>query len=277
MSSRLGEILERPHTISSCANFDGVTHWSDFMKYIQAVGINDARLSLRDILKRIDRLRYENTARPSTSYANACQMVLNHLDYHHCLLQHLCNHLHTFPSSWKLSTTPAWVDATVAAARNLDSEIALTCEHIKTCRTIVLEQHILQQSQRTPVLTILASIFIPAGFVASYYSMNPSNLNHRTEDMTPITGNITMPGGSSGSSGSSDPTIGVLNVTSGYPDSKIWPTTTPGSFFALAIPLAAVTVFLPLRSDMVGLACVRLSVLSERRDLEGIGEKQLPI
>jgi hypothetical protein len=89
--------------------------------------------------------------------------------------------IETFPKSWSISPWPVWTQDVTALCNKYVEEIDEASESIKECRKMesvwaarlrdrtnnwqVLDQRSLLQSRNGAILTILASIFVPANFV----------------------------------------------------------------------------------------------------------------
>lgn len=133
---------------------DLASHWAHVLSFIYAIGINDARLSLREVTKSIDQLvshlvilstprtdiypkKYENTATPSSGYASRCQMALNHFDHNKRMMRSPRSGIETFPASWRISPLPAWTrDATTLCDEYVE-EIDQASESVGKCRRMV--------------------------------------------------------------------------------------------------------------------------------------------
>ncbi|KAE8447129.1 hypothetical protein EG329_011113 [Mollisiaceae sp. DMI_Dod_QoI] len=176
---------------------------------VYARGITQARTYVRESVKKLESLKYENTAHPTIGYANAGQMVLNHLEYYKYLIDDLSTGVEDYPEGWGLTAAnwsePLWKKKVEDACKLLSGEIDIAERKVQSTRQMVLQQHNILQSRRTTVLTILASIFVPASFVGTLFSMNSSNWGQDPVNQSTISNvNGTISGEPSGQNSTKD-------------------------------------------------------------------------
>ncbi|KAF2431038.1 hypothetical protein EJ08DRAFT_196741 [Tothia fuscella] len=210
-----------------------IVYWVDLMKYLYMIGLNDTRLSLRDAMKWFDETKYKNTAQPSASYANACQMAINHFEYHVRLVHALKERCQKLPAGWHMQQSPPWVPSIVAACNDVENETLRAKQILRVARSMVFEQRTMQQSRNTVILTVLASIFLSASVVSAYFSMKGSTVPNPITTITGSTTNGTF--------------TAFANTTTSNNNSKDdWITPTPGSFVGATVVLIVITVLIPL-------------------------------
>ncbi|KAG5663551.1 hypothetical protein KAF25_001487, partial [Fusarium avenaceum] len=154
------------------------SHWTELTHYLYVIGINDARLVLRDALKAIHTIKYQNASNPTTGSAHICLMYMNHLEYHQRLLDRLEQEFETFPPVWRIVSTPVWPDGLVKTCHYLQGDLVKALAETTQVRNMIIQQYSLSQSRKTGVLTILASIFVPMSFVATFFGMNTKEINN---------------------------------------------------------------------------------------------------
>jgi len=154
-----------------------LSHWLQSLHYLYILGFNNTRLIIRDAMKTLHELKYNHTAYPNTSAAHVCLMYVNHLEYHKKLVSRIRIELGAFPLEWRVGETPNWTEDLKGDCAVLETELSTVQKEAIEIRKMILEQYSLSQSQRTIVLTILAAIFIPMGFVASLFGMNTTEIN----------------------------------------------------------------------------------------------------
>lgn len=94
--------------------------------------------------------KYRNTAHPSIGYANACQMVLNHLEYYERIIDALKAGIDEYPENWGLPTAnwmePLWKARAKDSCELLASEIQLAEQNLMSSRMMVsVSVSVLQQ------------------------------------------------------------------------------------------------------------------------------------
>ncbi|KAF1815087.1 hypothetical protein P152DRAFT_456126 [Eremomyces bilateralis CBS 781.70] len=152
------------------------THWGHVLKYVFAMGINDARMTLRAALRSLDKLKYDNAAKPKIGSAHACLMYMNHMDFFQSSAERLRDGLVKMPSEWALGQTE-WMARVSDQLYAFEDEVVTVRHEAKRVRQMIIEQHSLFQSRQATILTVLASIFIPLSFVASFFGMNTWEIN----------------------------------------------------------------------------------------------------
>ncbi|KAE8444065.1 hypothetical protein EG329_000933 [Mollisiaceae sp. DMI_Dod_QoI] len=158
------------------------SHWMNLLRYVYRIGINDGRLILRKAAQDIERIRYSNSAKPSTGSVNVCLMYLNHFDYFKRMTKSLCEEVEIYPPQWRTPNPsklnpPDWVQEVGRHCETLVEELSMVTGEAKYVRTMILEQKSLLESRKTSLLTLLASIFVPMSFVASFFGMNTVEIN----------------------------------------------------------------------------------------------------
>lgn len=84
--------------------------------------------------------KYENTATPSSGYASRCQMALNHFDHNKRMMRSPRSGIETFPTSWCISSLPAWTHDMTALCDKYVEEINEASKSVKECRKMASAQ-----------------------------------------------------------------------------------------------------------------------------------------
>ncbi|KAL2820694.1 hypothetical protein BJX63DRAFT_380000 [Aspergillus granulosus] len=143
------------------------THdWVPFLKYLYILGINSARLLVREAVKSLTQLKYNNIADTDSAALHSCLMYAEHLNYHRRLIDNIRDELAEFPTQWRVAQqTPSWTDSIRKSCCTAENEIIKAHKEAVDLRKLLMEQHTLSQARKTVILTMLASIFIPMAFV----------------------------------------------------------------------------------------------------------------
>ncbi|KAL2845627.1 hypothetical protein BJX68DRAFT_242059 [Aspergillus pseudodeflectus] len=160
-------------------------HWVAFLEYLYILGINNARLLVRETVKGLRHLKYKNIADTDSASLHSCLMYAEHLNYQRKLMSKIREELEEFPTQWTVShQIPPWIDSIRDSCRTAENEIAKVYKEAVDLRKLLMEQHSLSQARTTVILTILASTFIPLAFVTSFFGMNTREINDSSWPIT---------------------------------------------------------------------------------------------
>ncbi|KAI0537738.1 hypothetical protein GGR58DRAFT_527051 [Xylaria digitata] len=153
------------------------SHWAECIHHLYHLGLNNTRLIVREGLKQLDSLKYQNIAKPKVGAAHVCLMYMNHLQYHRRLLQVLQAHVMEAPRSWKLPKDLPWKKGVRRICQGLVRDTRIVHSEASTTRELIIKQLELTQTGQLGFLTILATFFVPLSAVASIFGMNTKEIN----------------------------------------------------------------------------------------------------
>ncbi|KAL2869879.1 uncharacterized protein BJX67DRAFT_324374 [Aspergillus lucknowensis] len=98
--------------------------WVQSLEYLYVLGINSARLLVREAVESLKQLKYRNIADGDSGALHSCLVYAEHLSYHRRLIDSIRDELEDLPIQWRVTKhTPSWTDSIRDSCCTAEKEI----------------------------------------------------------------------------------------------------------------------------------------------------------